>query len=122
MSLTCIPPSLTIWYLSMDKITLWKLCNPALYSTSDLGVLCTLLSGNKTLVLTVDPEMVCIPAPLPLICALRAPREHNPKQLSSHDPLWKSKRHHVIGHKTNLGMFRKTEIILNIFSDHHSKK
>lgn len=76
----------------MDKITLWKLCDPALYTTRDLGVLCTLPSGNKTLVLTVDPEMVCIPALLPLICALRAPREHSPKQLFSHKSLYGSPR------------------------------
>lgn len=56
------------------------------------GVLCTLTPGNKTLVLAFDPEMACIPPPLPLICALKAPGEHSPKQSSSHKSLCGSPR------------------------------
>lgn len=86
-------PALSVWHLSMNKITLGKLWDPALYTTRDLGgVLCTLTSGSKTVVLSVDPEMACTPAPLPLFCALRAPEEHSPKRSSSHKSLWGSPR------------------------------
>ena len=33
-----------------------------------------------------------------------------------------SKIHHMIGHKTNLNKFKKTEIISSIFSDHKGLK
>ena len=33
-----------------------------------------------------------------------------------------SKIHHMIGHKTNLNKFKKTEIISSIFSDHKGPK
>ena len=50
------------------------------------------VTSLQTLVLAVDPEMACIPAPLPLFCALKAPGEHSPKRSSSHKSLWGSPR------------------------------
>ena len=33
-----------------------------------------------------------------------------------------SRIHHILGHKSSLGKFKKTEIISSIFSDHNTKR